>query len=102
MHTDLGITIQQYSFAAIFWLAYSALGTASLYILILLLNFLIRIPPYKICMLNRNKNASMSLFLMLVTDTILILGFITTRPQIVSSVLFLTVIYTLELYTKTI
>ena len=44
----------------------------------------------------------MSLFLMLVTDTILILGFIATRPQIANSVLFLTVIYILELYTKTI
>ena len=40
MHTDLGIAIQQYGFAAIFWLTYSTLGTVSLYILILLLNFL--------------------------------------------------------------
>ena len=51
MHTDLGITIQQYGFAAFFWLTYSTLGTASLYILMFLLNFLICIPPYKVFML---------------------------------------------------
>lgn len=49
-------------------------------------------------MLIKNKNVSMSLFLMLVIDTILMLGLITTGPQIANSVLFLS--YTQKPYSS--
>lgn len=101
MHNDLNIAVQQYGFATIFWLAYSVLGTAGPYILMLLFNFCICIILYKICLLISHKNINLSLLLMLITDTILILGFITTRPQILSYTIFLLVIYILELYVKT-
>lgn len=101
MHADLTITVQQYGFATILWLTYSILGTTGPYILMLLLNFCICFFLYKICMLISNKNINMSLLLMLVTDIILILGFITTRPQVISYAIFLAVIYILELYIKT-
>lgn len=101
MHSDLSIVVQQYGFATIFWLIYSTLGPAGLYILMLLLNLFICILLYKICMLISDKKVNMSLLLMLITDTILIIGFVTTRPQILSYTIFLLAIYILELYIKT-
>ena len=52
-------------------------------------------------MLLSNKNVNLSLFLMIITDVLLAMGFVVTRAQMVSYVIFLGLIYVLELYVKT-
>ena len=101
MHQDLSITVQQYGFAACFWLIYSVAGPAGLYVMMLALNFIICLLIYKICMLLSDKNKNLSLVLMVLSDVVLALGFVTTRAQMVSYILFLALIYILELYVKT-
>ena len=102
MHDNLSIVVQNYGFAAIFYLIYSALGPAGLYISMLALNGLICYLLYKICMLLSNKNVNLSLLIMMMTDLLLAeFNFVTTRPQMVSYVIFLSLICLLELYIKT-
>ncbi|MBR3131969.1 hypothetical protein IKG33_00945 [Candidatus Saccharibacteria bacterium] len=100
MHEGLNITVQNYGFAVIFYLIYSFLGTAGLYIGMLFLNFVVCYLIYMICMLLSDKNSNLSLLIMMITDVILALGFVTTRAQMVSYVIFLSLIYILELYIK--
>ena len=101
MHQDLSITVQQYGFAVFFWLIYDIAGPAGLYIMMLVLNFIICLLIYKICMLLSDKNKNLSLMLMVLSDIALALNFVTTRAQMISYVLFLALIYILELYVKT-
>lgn len=101
MHSGIEVTVQQYGFAVIFWLAYSVLGPAGLYIMMIILNLLICYLLYKICLLLSNENKNLSLLIMMLADCLLIMGFVTTRAQMVSYVILLAVIYVLELYIKT-
>jgi len=100
MHDDLSVTVQNYGFAVIFYYMFSLMGGAGIYFVMLVLNLVVCYLIYKICMLISGKNVNMSLLLMMVTDLILALGFVTTRAQMVSYVLFLLLIYVLELYIK--
>lgn len=101
MHEGMNIVVQNYGFAAIFYLVYSALGAPGLYVMMLGLNFVICYLVYKICMLLSNKNVNLSLLIMVAMDILLALGFVTTRAQMVSYVIMLALIYVLELYIKT-
>ena len=100
MHEGLEITVQQYGFAVIFWWIYSAFGPTGLYLTMLVLYLVILVLMYKICMLLSNKNVNLSLFIMVIFGLLFTLGFVTTRPQMVSFCIFLSVIYVLELYIK--
>ena len=100
MHEGLNITVQNYAFSVLFYLIFSAFGAPGIYAVMLVLNFLVCYLIYKICMLISDKNANLSLLLMVITDFVLALGFITTRAQMVSYVIFLGLIYILELYVK--
>lgn len=101
MHDGLDVTVQQYGFAAIFWLIYSAFGPMGLYIMMLLLNLFICYLIYKICMLLSNKNVNLSLLIMMAADIVLALNYVVTRAQMVSYIILLALIYILELYIKT-
>ena len=101
MHDGLSVVVQNYGFAAIFYLIFGVIGAPGIYALMLVLNFVICYLIYKICMLISNKNANLSLLIMAMTDVLLALGFVTTRAQMVSFVIFLVLIYVLELYIKT-
>lgn len=102
MHEGLSITVQNYGYAVIFYWIYSIFGPAGLYIGMLLLNVAMCFLIYKICMLLSKKNVNLSLLIMVVTDLALAMfGFATTRAQMVSYVIFLALIYILELYVKT-
>lgn len=101
MHEGLNVTVQNYGFAALFYLLFSWLGASGIYITMLVLNFVVCFLIYKICMLISNKNVNVSLLIMMVTDMLLALGFVVTRAQMVSYVIFLAFIYVLELYIKT-
>ncbi len=102
MHEGLNTVLQNYSFAVIFYQIYEVFGGPGLYAATLLLNFLVCLLVYKICKLISDNNKNLSLVLMMATDIMLVLcTFVTTRAQMVSYVLFLSLIYILELYMKT-
>ncbi len=101
MHEGLNTVLQNYLFAVPFYYIFQIFGGPGIYAVMLLLNFLICFFLYKICMLISGKNRGMSLALMMATDIMLaLLGFVTTRAQMVSFVIFLSFIYVLELYVK--
>ena len=101
MHEGFHATVQNYGFATIFYLIHSALGAPGIYLAMLVLNFVILFLLYKICMLLSNKNVKLSLILMAATDVVLAFGFIVTRAQMIDYVVFLALIYVMELFIKT-
>lgn len=100
MHEGLEVTVQNYGFAAIFYLVYSAIGGAGIYIIMILLNLILMYLIYKISMLLSHKNVNLSLIIMMATDLLLSHGFVVTRAQMVSYVILTLVIYLLELYAR--
>lgn len=101
MHEGLSVTVQNYGFAMIFYLLFTWLGAPGIYVAMLILNFVVCFLIYKICMLISERNINLSLLIMIVTDLVLALAFVVTRAQMVSFVIFLALIYVLELYVKT-
>lgn len=100
MHEGLSVTVQNYGFAAIFYLIYTAFGQVGLYVAMLLLNLLLCFLIYKICMLMSQKNVNLSLLIMVLTDLLLARWFVVTRAQMVSYCIMMAVIYLLELYVR--
>lgn len=98
MHEGLHVVVQNYGFATIFYLIHSILGAPGIYLAMIILNFVILFLLYKIYMLLSKKNVDLSLILMAATDIVLGFGFIVTRAQMVDYVVFLTLIYALELF----
>ena len=98
MHEGLHVVVQNYGFAAIFYLIHSILGAPGIYLAMIILNFVILFLLYKIYMLLSKKNVDLSLILMAATDIVLGFGFIVTRAQMVDYVVFLALIYALELF----
>ena len=101
MHEGLEVTVQNYGFAVIFYLIYSAFGPVGIYIGMLILNLVLCYLIYEICMLLSNKNINLSLIITILTDLLLARWFIATRAQLVSYCAIMLVIYLLELYIKT-
>ncbi len=102
MHEGLEIVVQNYGITILYWLAYSAFGAPSLYLYIIIASIIISILLYKINMVLTNRRQNMSLFFMLLTSFLLsFFGFMTSRPQLISYIIFLLLIYLLELYSKT-
>lgn len=101
MHEGLEVTVQNYGFAAIFYLLFLAFGGVGIYIAMLIANVILCYLIYKICMLLSNKNMNLSLLLMILTDLLLVnSGFIVTRAQMISYAILMLVIYLLELYIR--
>ena len=100
MHEGLEVTVQNYGFAAIFYLIYSVFGPVGIYISMLVLNLFLCYLIYKICMLLSNKNVNLSLIIAVLTDLLLSRWFVVTRAQMVSYCIIMLVIYLLELYIK--
>ncbi|MBO7657098.1 hypothetical protein J6S55_00385 [Candidatus Saccharibacteria bacterium] len=101
MHEGLEVTVQNYGFAAIFYLIYSVFGPVGIYIGMLLLNVLLCYLIYKVCMVVSNKNENLSLLIMILTDLLLGRWFVVTRAQMVSYCIMMLLIYLLELYIRT-
>ena len=100
MHEGLNVVVQNYGFAVIFYWIFTIFGAPGIYVTMLLLNLLICYLLYKICILISDKNVNLSLLIMMITDFALALSFVVTRAQMVSFVIFLALIYILELYIK--
>ncbi|MBQ8985549.1 hypothetical protein IJ076_03365 [Candidatus Saccharibacteria bacterium] len=100
MHESLAVIVQNYGYAAIFYLIYSAFGPLGIYIGMLVLELVLMFLIYKVCMLLSNKNENLSLILMVLTTVFLGNGYIVTRAQVVSYILLLLVIYLMELHIR--
>ncbi len=101
MHEGLKVTVQNWLSASIFWLAYSAFKEAGVFLLVLICNFFICFFLYKIGNVISDNNRVLSLLMMFTTSVTLAAHFIVSRPQVMSFVLLLSLIYILELYIKT-
>ena len=101
MHEGLHSVAQNYAFSVVFYYIHSLLGAPGIYATMLILNILIIFLIYRICMVLSDKNTTLSLIIASVTDFLLAFGFITTRAQMLDYVVFLALIYILELFLKT-
>jgi hypothetical protein len=101
MHEGMHVVVQNYGFAAIFYLIHLVFGAPGIYFAMIILVFAIMYLLYKVYMLLSKNNVDLSLILMAVTTSILGVGFITTRAQMVDYAVFLILIYVLELFITT-
>lgn len=101
MHEGLHTVVQNYSFSVVFYLIHSVFGAQGIYFTMLLLFLVVLFLLYKICMLISNKNTKLSLILMIATGVVLALEFVVTRAQMIDYIVFLALIYILELYIRT-
>lgn len=101
MHEGLQVVVQNWLSASLFWLIFSAFGEMGLLVLIIICNFFICFFLYKICILISERNYVLSLMLMFICDLTLITHYVVSRPQILSYITLLALIYVLELYIKT-
>lgn len=100
MHEGLSFVAQQWLLDIIFYGLYSKLSYYGIYIFLILINSLIYYFMYKLCMLLSDNKFSLSIILTTLFDILLIIGYITTRPQIIDYLLLIIEIYTLELYIR--
>ncbi|MBQ6840647.1 MAG: hypothetical protein IJO63_00830 [Bacilli bacterium] len=100
MHNGLHVVVQNWLSATSFWVIFDLFGQMGLVTLILICNFFICLLLYKICVLISDKNYILSLVIMFATDITLLSHYIVSRPQILSFIVLLSLIYVLELYIK--
>lgn len=101
MHEGLNVVVQNWASASLFWIIYNLFGQMGLMTMVLILNFSICLLLYKICMLISDKNQILSLVIMFTCNITLLSHFVVSRPQMISFVILLSLIYVLELYIKT-
>ena len=98
IHRGLDIVVQNWGASAIFWLIFDYFGEIGIITLVLVCNFAICTLLYKICMIISDNKKWLSLIIMLISDLFLASFYLVTRPQIISYVLLLYLIYILEVY----
>lgn len=101
IHDGLQVIVQNWFSASFFWVIYEVLGKMGILTLMIICNFFICLLLYKISKLISENNYLLSLITMFVTDITLLAHFIVSRPQILSFITLLSVIYILELYIHT-
>lgn len=100
MHSDFAFVIQQWLTDVIFYLIYNKFNIYGMYIFTIIMNILIIFIMYKLCMFLSNNRVKLSIFVTVIVNLFLSIGFIATRPQLFDIVLLLSELYLLELYTK--
>jgi len=101
MHSGLQVVVQNWLSATTFYIIYSLFGQTGILLIILISFFFISLLLYKICMLISNRNHILSSLIMFINAVILVMYYIVSRPQIISYIILLSLIYILELYIKT-
>lgn len=101
MHEGLEVVVQNWMSASFFWIIYDWFGEMGIFTIMLLVNILICIMLYKLCMTISDDNYVLSLLLMFATDVTLLSHYIVSRPQIFSFVTLISLLYVLEKYIKT-
>ena len=100
MHSNLKFVMQQSGFSIIMYLLYKYLGSIGIVTFIGIVNAVILLFLYKLCMLLSSNNKYFSFLFSSIIDLFLVLLFIIPRPQIVSLLIFLILIYILEKYIR--
>ncbi len=101
LHSNFDIVVQNWLSAVIFWIVYVFLGSKGVFFFVLFVNIAICFLLYQLSMLISDGNKKVSIFVTLFTDVNLALYFIVSRPQIITFVILLLLIYILETYVKT-
>lgn len=100
MHSNLKFVMQQPGFSIIMYLLYKYVGSVGIIIFIGLINILILFFLYKLCLLISSDNKYFSFLIASIIDLLLVLLFIIPRPQVISLLIFLILIYILEKYIR--
>ncbi|MBR4231283.1 MAG: hypothetical protein IKR74_03905 [Bacilli bacterium] len=101
MHKGLHVTVQNWASASLFWIIYNLFKEPGMIVLVLICNFFICFFAYKLCLTISDDNKILSMLLMFATSITLSSHYIVTRPQILSFIILLALLYVLELYIKT-
>lgn len=97
IHNGLHVVVQNYMSSCIFYLIFKLFSWNGFVIYTIICNALICYLIYKICLLISSNNKSLSIIVMVIND-ILLYYFLVPRPQLLSYINLLLVIYLLELY----
>ncbi len=100
MHSNLKFVMQQPGFSIIMYLLYKYMGSIGIITFIGLINILIFFFLYKLCLLISSNNKYFSFLIASIIDLLLVLLFIIPRPQVISLLIFLILIYILEKYIR--
>lgn len=100
IHSNLSFVAQQWLTDIIFYLIYNKFNIYGMYIFILISNIIVVFLLYKISMLISNNQRKLSMITSAIVDIMLIMSFLTTRPQVFDIILLLSELYLLELYIK--
>lgn len=97
IHNGLHVVVQNYMSSCLFYLIFKVFSWNGFVIYTILCNALICYLIYKICLLISSNNKGLSIIIMVIND-ILLYYFLVPRPQLLSYINLLLVIYLLELY----
>lgn len=97
IHNGLHVVVQNYMFSCLFYLIFKIFLRNEFVIYTIIYNALICYLIYKICLLISSNNKSLSIIIIVIND-ILLYYFLVPRPQLLSYINLLLVIYLLELY----
>ena len=97
IHSGLHVVVQNYMSSCLFYLIFKVFSWNGFVIYTIICNALICYLIYKICLLISSNNKSLSIIIMVIND-ILLYYFLVPRPQLLSYINLLLVIYLLELY----
>lgn len=100
MHNNLLFVMQQWLSAVSFYSVYKVLGGTGLFLLVFSINLLIIYFLYKLCMLISDNKVFNSVITVCVIDILLQTFFLVPRPFLYSLLLFIIIIYILELFLK--
>ena len=97
IHNGLHVVVQNYMSSCLFYLIFKVFSWNGFVIYTIICNALICYLIYKICLLISSNNKGLSIIIMVIND-ILLYYFLVPRPQLLSYINLLLVIYLLELY----
>ena len=97
IHSGLHVVVQNYMSSCLFYLIFKVFSWNGFVIYTIICNALICYLIYKICLLISSNNKSLSIIIMVIND-ILLYYFLVPRPQLLSYINLLLVIYLLELF----
>ncbi len=98
MHEGLHYVMEQWLTAVIFWKVFANFGANGVIALTWIVGFILMFVYYRLCLYISGGNKKVSVLLSVFVSGLISPTFITTRPQIFSTLLFLIEIFLLEKY----
>ena len=100
MHENLHYVMEQWLTAVIFWEIFDNFGADGLIFFAWLVGFILMFVYFRICMYISGGNEKVSVLLSVLIAKPVTLGFIVTRPQILSTLLLLIEVFLLEKFAR--